>query len=94
VTSADVRLSVGPNLSRATCQRPVDLASADFGPRERSSPLPSGLLVNTWKIFYDAAQIRRYPVSTKFNDAQNDNNEDAESATPVTFDPSIHAGLV
>jgi hypothetical protein len=24
VTSADVRLSVGPNLSRAACQRPVD----------------------------------------------------------------------
>jgi hypothetical protein len=31
VTSADVRLSVGPNLSRAACQRPVDLASPRRG---------------------------------------------------------------
>jgi hypothetical protein len=27
VTSADVRLSVGPKLSRDACQRPVDFAS-------------------------------------------------------------------
>src|SRR5438132_6518317 len=31
VTSADVRLSVGPNLSRAACQRPGDLASLRRG---------------------------------------------------------------
>jgi hypothetical protein len=48
VTSADVRLSVGPNLSRAACQRPVDLRQSQAwtgGPSERKSALTSGLLV-------------------------------------------------
>jgi hypothetical protein len=48
VTSADVRLSVGPNLSRAACQRPVDLRQFrawTSGPSERKSPLTFGLLV-------------------------------------------------
>jgi hypothetical protein len=47
-TSADVRLSVGPNLSRAACQRPVDPRQSPAwtsGPSERKSPLTSGLLV-------------------------------------------------
>src|SRR6266403_6216000 len=42
VTSADVRLSVGPNLSRAACQRPVDLRQSQAwtgGPSERKSAL-------------------------------------------------------
>jgi hypothetical protein len=48
VTSADVRLSVGPNLSRAACQRPVDLRQSQAwtgGPSERKSALTSGLPV-------------------------------------------------
>jgi hypothetical protein len=46
VTSADVRLSVGPNLSRAACRRPVDLRQSQAwtgGPSERKSALTSGL---------------------------------------------------
>src|ERR1700751_1972040 len=46
VTSADVRLSVGPNLSRAACQRPVDLSQSQAwtgGPSERKFALTSGL---------------------------------------------------
>ncbi len=39
---------------------------------------------------YDAAQMRRYPVSTKLNNSQ---NEGAESATPVTLDTPIQARL-
>ncbi len=39
----------------------------------RSSPV-------TGKIVYDAAQMRRYPVSTKLNNSQ---NEGAESAAPA-----------
>jgi putative SOS response-associated peptidase YedK len=35
---------------------------------------------------YDAAQMRRYPVSTKLNNSQ---NEGAESATPVTLDTPV-----
>src|SRR5216684_9082566 len=35
----------------------------------------------TWKILYDTAQMRRYPVSTKLNNSQNDG---AESAMPIT----------
>jgi hypothetical protein len=45
VTSADVRLSVGPNLSRAACQRPVDFRQSQEwtgGPSERKSALTSG----------------------------------------------------
>src|ERR1700757_1611961 len=45
VTSADVRLSVGPNLSRAACQRPVDFRQSQAwtgGPSERKSALTSG----------------------------------------------------
>ena len=48
VTSADVRLSVGPNLSRAACQRPVDLRQSQAwtgGPSERNFSLASGLPV-------------------------------------------------
>ena len=41
----------------------------------KSSPSPV-----TWKIVYDAAQMRRYPVSTNLNNSQ---NEGAESATPA-----------
>ncbi len=44
----------------------------------------------TWKIVYDIAQMRRYPVSTKLNNSQ---NEGAESATPVTLDTPIQARL-
>jgi hypothetical protein len=44
----------------------------------------------TWKIFYDAPQMRLYPVSTKLNNSQ---NEGAESATPVTLDTPIQARL-
>ncbi len=39
---------------------------------------------------YDVAQMRRYPVSTKLNNSQ---NEGAESATPVTLDTPIQARL-
>ncbi len=39
---------------------------------------------------YDAAQMRRYPVSTKLNNSQ---NEGAESATPITLDTSVQARL-
>jgi len=39
---------------------------------------------------YDAAQMRRYPVSTKLNNSQ---NEGAESATPVTLDTPVQARL-
>jgi len=39
---------------------------------------------------YDAAQMRRCPVSTKLNNSQ---NEGAESATPVTLDTPIQARL-
>src|SRR5580700_100690 len=48
VTSADVRLSVGPNLSRAACQRPVDFRQSQAwtgGPSERKSALTSRLPV-------------------------------------------------
>jgi len=44
VTSADVRLSVGPDLSRAACQRLVDLRPSQAwigGPSERKSTLTS-----------------------------------------------------
>ncbi len=44
----------------------------------------------TWKIVYDTAQMRRYPVSTKLNNSQ---NEGAESAAPVTLDTPIQARL-
>jgi len=43
-----------------------------------------------WKIVYDAAQMRRYPVGTKLNNSQ---NEGAESAPPVTLDTPIQAQL-
>jgi len=39
---------------------------------------------------YDADQMRRYPVSTKLNNSQ---NEGAESATPVTLDTLTQARL-
>ncbi len=39
---------------------------------------------------YDAAQMRRYPVSTKLNNSQ---NEGAESAMPVTLGTPIQARL-
>jgi putative SOS response-associated peptidase YedK len=39
---------------------------------------------------YDAAQMRRYPVSTKLNNSQ---NEGAESAMPVTLDTPMQARL-
>ena len=42
MTSADVRLSVGPNLCRAACRRPVDLRQSEAwtgGPSERKSAL-------------------------------------------------------
>ena len=48
MNSADVRLSVGPNLSRAACQRPVDLRQSKAwtgSPSERKSALTSGLRV-------------------------------------------------
>jgi hypothetical protein len=44
----------------------------------------------TWKIVYDTPQMRRYPVSTKLNNSQ---NEGAESATPVTLGTPIQARL-
>jgi putative SOS response-associated peptidase YedK len=37
---------------------------------------------------YDADSMRRYPVSTKLNNSQ---NEGAESAAPVTLDTPIQA---
>src|SRR5713226_9533716 len=43
-----------------------------------------------WKIVYDAAQMRRYPVGTKLNNSQ---NEGAESAPPVTLVTLIQAQL-
>ena len=39
---------------------------------------------------YDAEQMRRYPVSTKLNNSQ---NEGAETAAPVTLDTPIQARL-
>jgi len=39
---------------------------------------------------YDAAQMRRYPVSRKLNNSKID---DAESASPVTLDTPIQARL-
>jgi putative SOS response-associated peptidase YedK len=39
---------------------------------------------------YDANLMRRYPVSTKLNNSQ---NEGAESATPVTLDTPMQARL-
>ena len=54
VTSADVRLSVGPNLSRAACQRPVDLRQSQAwtgGPSERKFTLLTILLLNIGRFF-------------------------------------------
>jgi putative SOS response-associated peptidase YedK len=39
---------------------------------------------------YDAAQMRRYPVSTKLNNSQ---HKGGESATPVTLDTPMRARL-
>lgn len=39
---------------------------------------------------YDTDQMRRYPVSTKLNNSQ---NEGAETAAPVTLDTPIQARL-
>lgn len=39
---------------------------------------------------YDADQMRRYPVSTKLNNSQ---NEGAETAAPVTLDTPIQTRL-
>jgi hypothetical protein len=38
----------------------------------------------------DAAKMRRYPVSTKLNNSQ---NQGAESAAPITLDTPIQARL-
>jgi hypothetical protein len=60
VTSADVRLSVGPNLTRAACQRPVDLRQSQAwtgGPSERKSALTSGLPVTRPTSGQTSAQI-------------------------------------
>jgi len=55
---------------------------ADFCPEQFPvSPSPV-----TWKIVYEAAQVWRYPVSTKLNNSQ---NEGAESAAPVTLNTPI-----
>jgi hypothetical protein len=47
VTSADVRLSVGPNLSRAACPRPVDLASPRRGLVTHQNATPLRWIVDT-----------------------------------------------
>jgi hypothetical protein len=55
VTSADVRLSVGPNLIRAACQRPVDLASPRRGLSGRSQrnsrllPVCPSVILGHWR---------------------------------------------
>jgi hypothetical protein len=47
VTSADVRLSVGPNLSRSDCPRPVDLASPTRGLLVHQNATPLQWIVDT-----------------------------------------------
>ena len=47
VTSADVRLSAGPNLSRAACPRPVDLARPRRGLVTHQNTTPLRWIVDT-----------------------------------------------
>jgi len=86
VTSADVRLSVGPNLSCATCQRPVDLASPRRGLWSTRTQLAAYVRFARQsprgRFFTTQRKSARYPVSTKLNNSQ---NEGAESATLITL---------
>ena len=83
MTSADVRLSVGTNLSRAACQPPVDLRQSQAwtgGPSERKSALTSGLLVNRTQ----SEQIRQeIPEAEVIKISQNDPELVARQARDV-----------
>ena len=75
--------SVGPNLSRAACQRPVDLRQSQAwtgGPSERKSALTSGLLVNRTQ----SEQIRQeIPEAEVIMISQNDPELVARQARDV-----------
>jgi hypothetical protein len=75
--------SVGPNLSRAACQRPVDLRQSQAwtgGPSERKSALTSGLLVNRTQ----SEQIRQeIPEAEVIKISQNDPELVARQARDV-----------
>src|ERR1700730_1553586 len=59
VTSADVRLSVGPNLNGASCQRPVDLASPRRGLVVQQNATPLRWTVDTRAPCLKDARLQR-----------------------------------